>query len=174
MSGQAFWQTQLSFPIHAAPHLPAPFQGAHPAAAGTTQPGPTLAPVSPSSREVKFDLFFPDGSSPTSTKGPRPITAQTCDTPKDFLSLPHKSPLLEGIGKSCHKPCPHPSAPCPSPKSSCRLLGSHTAHPHGTPSHSVGGISSPHLSTGQAAGRTTCLRRDQMEGREEGQGWGRL
>jgi hypothetical protein len=44
----------------------------HPAAAGTTQPGPALAPVSPSSGEAEFNLFFHDHSSQASSRDADP------------------------------------------------------------------------------------------------------
>lgn len=95
------------------PHCPPPpssLQGAHPAAAGTTQPGPTLAPMSPSSGEVEFNLFFPDGLSRTSTKGPRPTTAQTYDVPGTLLSFPTNLPYLRVLGKAATS---HVLAPVP-------------------------------------------------------------
>lgn len=73
----------LSNPHHPHPN-PAPSQQAHTAAAGTTQPGPPLAPVSPSSGEVEFNLFFPDGPSQTSTRDSDPPQPEPMTSPEPF------------------------------------------------------------------------------------------
>lgn len=75
------------------PHcLPALSQQAHPAAAGTIQPGPPLVPISPSSGEVEFNPFFPDGSSQTSTRDPDPPQPEPRTSTEPFSPSSQISP----------------------------------------------------------------------------------
>lgn len=82
----------LSNPQHHPPP-PAPSQGAHPAAAGTTQPGPPLAPMSPSSGEVEFNLFFPHSPSQTSTRDPDPPQPEPMTSHEPFSPSSQTSPF---------------------------------------------------------------------------------
>lgn len=159
--------------VLSSPHCPPPpssSPGSTPSSCRSHPAWLSASPRVPSSGELEFNLFFPYGPSQTSATGPRPTAARIQDIPGTLSLLPHESPLLGGTGKSCHKPCPHPHAPCLSPKPSCQLLRSQPTPTERHPTLWVGS----RLQTGQAAGWATCLRRDQMEGLEEGQGWGRL
>lgn len=141
---QARLSGRPSCPFQSTPP-PAPSQQAHTAAAGTTQHGPPLAPVSPSSGEVEFNLFFPDGPSQTSTWDPDPPQPEPMTSPEPSFS---PCSFWRVLGKSCHKPCSHPTGPSLSLKPSCQLLRSQPTPTERHPTLWVGS----HLHTGQAAG----------------------
>ena len=126
------------------------------------QPGPTLnPPPAPGkwSSTCSSPKMLPD------LPQPGPMTS-----PKTLLSFPTDLPFLRVLGKTVRS---HVLAYCASslsPRPSCQPLRSQPTPTERHPTLWVG----LHLHTGQAAGWATCLRRDQMEGGEEGQGRGRL
>lgn len=108
--------------------LPAPSQQAHPAAAGTTQPGLPLAPMSPSSGEVEFNLFFPHSPSQTSTRDPDPPQPEPMTSHEPFSLSSQISPVCgywEKLPQAMF--LPH----CPQPEPQTQLSAPRaTAHPH--------------------------------------------
>ena len=163
VSGGASWQTQLSFPIHTAPPHPSSLTASTPSSCRNRPAWPNSPPPSPSSGEVEFNLFFPSDA-------PGPTTAWTHDISQTLLSFPTDLPFLRVLGKTVRSHVPAHCASSLSPRPSCQPLRSQPTPTERHPTLWVGS----HLHTGQAAGWATCLRRDQMEGGEEGQGRGRL
>lgn len=127
------------------------------------QPGPTLRTL-PQLRGSGVQPVLPPMML-LDLPQPGPMTS-----PKTLLSFPTDLPFLRVLGKTVRS---HVLACCASslsPRPSCQPLRSQPTPTERHPTLWVG----PHLHTGQAAGWATCLRRDQMEGGEEGQGRGRL
>lgn len=74
---------------------------------------PNSSPSVPQLGGSGVQPFFPMTPPRPPQRVPDPLQADR-GHPRNVSLLPHRSPRPEGVGKSSHKPCPHPSAPAVS------------------------------------------------------------